>query len=74
MATYMTQTMQSGKNPKINYYRKSSAHPSHDETGKFTQDAINNYSKKYQVPANTIEKGRFQSGQGVPTGPNTQEI
>ena len=67
MPNYMTQPMQSGMKKKVTYYRKQTVpHPSHEETGKFTQDAINAYCKTYSVQPNTVEKGTFQSGQGVP--------
>lgn len=40
MAKYMVQKMSSGTLKAITYYRKQTQdHPSHDESGRFTQDA-----------------------------------
>jgi len=74
MANYLTQKMRSGTEKAITYYRKQSAHPSHDETGKFTQDAIKKYAEAKGVAESIVEKGKFMSDQGVPTGGETEEI
>lgn len=67
MPQYMTQPMQSGVKKKVMYYRKQTVpHPDHTETGKFTQAAIDTYCKDFNVQSDTVEKGAFKSGQGVP--------
>lgn len=74
MATYMTQPMTAGVNPKITYYRKSSGHPSHAVSSQFTTDAKNSYAAKYGVLVSTVEEGKYMSNQGVPFGGKTEEI
>ncbi|MAD46619.1 MAG: hypothetical protein CMI02_19065 [Oceanospirillaceae bacterium] len=75
MANYMTQAMSYGQLPRITYYRKQSApHVSHAESGAFTSDAIQHYADTHQVPPDAVEKGRYLSGQGVPTAGQTEEI
>lgn len=70
----MTQKMSSGTLAAITYYRKQSAHPSHEESGKFTQDAIDDYAQKNNIQADQVDKGTYRSDQGVPQGGNTCEI
>ena len=74
MAKYMTQKMSSGVLAAITYYRKQSAHPSHDESGTFTTDATNAYATTSGIQASQVELGTYKSGQGVPSGGTTQEI
>ena len=74
MAKYMTQKMSSGTLAAVTYYRKQSAHPSHSESGKFTQDAIDDYARANNIPASDVDKGTYRSDQGVPQGGNTCEI
>jgi len=75
MANYMTQTMRSGIHPSILYYRKqSSDHPSHAESGAFTQAAIADYSATYAVPLTAVEEGTYRSNQGKPKSPNAEKI
>jgi len=75
MALYLTQKMSSGTLPAITYYRKQiNDHPSHTETGKFTQDAKNNYATFNHIPVANVIEGAFKSGQGIPTGGKTYEI
>ncbi len=66
MAKYLVQAMSSGVKKKITYYRAQSAHPSHVETGAFTQAAILSYASTAGVAQAAVEKGAFQSNQGVP--------
>lgn len=71
----MTQAMSSDNTIKITYYRKQTQpHPSHDETGQFTQDAELNYSEFNHIELSQVEKGTFRSSQGIPTGGKTFEI
>ena len=70
----MTQKMSSGVLKAIIYYRKSSAHPSHDECSKFTKDAKNDYATTWSVTVANVEEGAYKSGQGVPTAGETEEI
>jgi hypothetical protein len=72
----MVQTIRKGVLPAKTYYRQqSSAHVSHDESGRFTQDAIANYVAFNHLRNNDgIEVGHYQSGQGVPAGIGTYEI
>jgi hypothetical protein len=75
MAFYMVQKMSSGTLPAKTYYRKqSSAHVSHDESGKFTQDAKENYAKFNHISEDKVVEGKYESGQGVPTGGSTFQI
>ncbi len=74
MATYMTQPMTAGVNPKVTYYRKCSGHPSHTVSSQFTTDAKNSYATKYGIQAATVEEGKYHSNQGVPYGGQTEEI
>jgi len=75
MALYMTQPMSTANTIKITYYRKQSQpHPSHDETGAFTNAAVANYANFNDIPAAAVERGAYKSGQGVPTGGKTYEV
>jgi len=75
MARYMTQSMSSGILKKITYYRKQSgSHPSHEESGKFTQDATNDYAASNNISKDLVEVGTYRSNQGIPGGMNTREI
>lgn len=74
MALYMVQKMSSGTLKAITYYRKQSAHPSHSESGKFTTDAKKAYAKARGVKESDVEVGTYKSGQGVPSGGETDEI
>jgi hypothetical protein len=75
MALYLTQKMSSGTLEAITYYRKqTNEHPSHTETGKFTQDAKNNYATFNHIPVANVRESAFKSGQGIPTGGKTYEI
>ncbi|WP_380184713.1 hypothetical protein [Kalamiella sp. sgz302252] len=74
MAKYMVQSIQSGTHPKITYYRAQSAHPSHSESGAFTEAAITHYVAKFGVDRSTVEKGSYKSDQGVPTGGQVEKI
>ncbi|HBS42035.1 MAG TPA: hypothetical protein DEA26_05095 [Oceanospirillales bacterium] len=75
MAKYMTQSMSSGILTKITYYRKQSgSHPSHAESGRFTQDAIDDYAQTNGIDESEVDEGTYRSNQGVPGGMNTKEI
>jgi len=75
MPQYMTQTMSSGTlPPKLYYRRQTQPHVSHEESGRFTQDAKNNYAAFNHIPVNQVVEGTYHSGQGVPTAPNRYEI
>ncbi|NER38845.1 MAG: hypothetical protein F6J93_33645 [Oscillatoria sp. SIO1A7] len=75
MALYMVQPMSSGTLPKKTYYRKqTSTHVSHDESGRFTQDAKSNYATFNHIPESKVVPGKFMSGQGKPSGSGTFEI
>lgn len=75
MPLYMTQKMSSGVKKPITFYRKqSSPHVSHEESSKFTTDAKSTYATERSVPVGSVEEGTYKSGQGVPTGGDTQEI
>jgi hypothetical protein len=74
MAQYLIQKMSSGTLKPITYYRKQSAHPSHSETGRFTQEAKKHYAKARGIQESEVDVGNFKSGQGVPTGGETEEI
>lgn len=72
---YMTQKMSSGVLQATTYYRKQSVpHPGHAETGAFTIAATTNYAAAHTIPVTDVEVGTYKSGQGIPTGGNTQEI
>lgn len=50
MPHYMVPSMSSGALPTIVYYRKqSSAHVSHTESGRFTQDAKTHYAQRQNI-------------------------
>ncbi|CNK45326.1 Uncharacterised protein [Yersinia frederiksenii] len=67
MPKYMVQSMESGTLGKIKYYRKQTTdHPSHTETGSFTQAAISAYATSKNINASEVRKGPFMSGQPVP--------
>ncbi len=74
MALYMTQKMSSGILKATTYYRKSNAHPSHQESSTFTIDAKQAYADEHGIETSSVEEGTYKSGQGVPTGGNTEEI
>ncbi|GKW01960.1 hypothetical protein EO763_11140 [Pectobacterium odoriferum] len=75
MATYMTQQMSNPKTITITYYRKqSSAHVSHDESGRFTEDAVANYAQFNNLRPADVVRGNYKSGQGVPVGGKVFEI
>lgn len=75
MANYMTQSMSSGILKKITYYRKqTNSHPSHEESGQFTADAKSDYATTNGINEDDVEVGTYRSNQGVPGGPNTEEI
>ena len=74
MAVYMTQSMSSGILAVIQYYRKSSSHPSHDESSQFTLDAKAAYALANNVLPALVVEGHYRSGQGRPTNPNAEEI
>ncbi|MES2162569.1 MAG: hypothetical protein V4476_15525 [Pseudomonadota bacterium] len=74
MAKYMTQKMSSGVLPATIYYRVQSAHPSHGESGAFTNAATSDYATVHHIAVAEVEPGTYQSNQGVPTGGNTKEI
>lgn len=75
MPSYMTQKMSSGVMPAVTYYRKQSQpHVPHTESDAFTEAAVNAYAALNAVSAGDVEKGTYKSGQGVPTGGNTQLI
>ena len=75
MALYMTQKMSSGTLIPITYYRKqANDHPSHTETGAFTDAATNNYATFNHIAVAKVEVGKFNSNQGVPTGGKTYEV
>lgn len=75
MPFYMVQSMSSGSLPAKTYYRKQTvAHPSHVETGNFTQAAMDNYASFNHINVRDVVAGTFRSGQGVPTGKNTFQI
>ena len=74
MAKYMVQKMSSGIKKATTYYRKQSAHPSHDESGNFTRDAKSAYATKHNISEAQVEVGSYASNQGVPAGGDTEEI
>ncbi len=75
MPFYMVQSMSSGALPPKTYYRKqTSDHPSHTETGNFTQAAKQNYANFNHINIAAVVEGNFRSGQGVPTGRNIFQI
>ena len=75
MAVYLTQKMSSGQLLPITYYRQQKTeHPSHTDTGKFTQDAKSNYAKFNHISEDQVEVGVFKSRQGKPTSGKTYEI
>lgn len=75
MAKYMTQCMSSGLLTKITYYRKqSNSHPSHEESGAFTTDAIADYATTNSIEKSAVEEGTYRSNQGIPSGGTTEEI
>lgn len=74
MALYMTQSMSSSNTIKITYYRKQSAHPSHEESGAFTAAAKSNYAKFNNISEGDVKEGIYRSSQGVPTSGKTYEI
>ena len=74
MAKYMVQTMRHAVVSRT-YYRKQSAHPSHEESGQFTTDAKQAFADTFViVNQNDIEVGKYMSSQGAPTNPNAIEI
>lgn len=75
MPKYMTQTMSEGAHPSVLYYRKQSQpHVSHAESGQFTRDAVDDYARTYDVPADQVEKGKYMSSQGRPRSDDAVEI
>lgn len=74
MAKYMVQKMSSGKLPATTYYRKQSAHPSHEETGAFTAAAITAYATAHGISEDEVEKGKYFSNQGEPADADAEEI
>ncbi len=75
MANYMNQPMSSGILKKITYYRKQSQkHPSHKESGKFTDDAVKHYAALNKIKKDHVEKGKYEKCKGIPTGGETCEI
>lgn len=75
MAKYMTQQMSSSKATPKTYYRKQTQpHPSHEETGRFTRDAKQDYARFNHISVNQVVAGTFRSSQGIPSGRNTYEI
>ena len=70
----MTQPMSTPNTTKITYYRKQSAHPSHEESGAFTAAAKSNYATFNNISKNTVDEGTYKSSQGIPTGGKTYEI
>ena len=75
MAMYMTQSMSSPKTMLITYYRKQAhGHPSHAESGKFTNDARSNYAKFNNISEGVVTVGTYRSSQGIPIGGKTYEI
>ncbi len=69
MPNYMTQKMSSGQCIPITYYRRQTQpHVSHDESGAFTQAAKQNYATFNHINVNQVDEGKFNRGQGVPTG------
>ena len=75
MAKYMTQQMSSSNTTPKTYYRKQTQpHPSHTETGKFTNDAKQNYATFNHISVRQVVAGTFKSSQGRPSGRNTYEI
>ncbi|OYD88073.1 hypothetical protein CDG77_25760 [Nostoc sp. 'Peltigera membranacea cyanobiont' 213] len=72
---YLVQKMSSGTLPPKTYYRRQTTeHSSHDETGRFTQDAKRNYAEFNHISEDQVEVGTFRSGQGIPTDKGTFEI
>ncbi len=69
MPKYMVQSVESGTLGKITYYRKQTQdHVSHDESGRFTQDAQARYrTDKNLAGTAAVELGSYKSGQGVPS-------
>jgi len=75
MALYMTQSMDTAKTIKITYYRKQTQpHPSHAESGAFTDAAKANYAEFNSIPESDVEEGTYRSSQGVPTAGKVYEI
>jgi hypothetical protein len=75
MPYYMTQKMSSGTLPARTYYRKQrNAHPSHEQSSAFTQDATDAYATLNNIAASAVVAGSYRSNQGVPTGSDTVEI
>jgi hypothetical protein len=74
MAVYMTQTMSSGILTAIQYYRKSSDHPSHKESSQFTVDAKATYAAANNILPVVVVEGNYRSGQGKPANPDAVEI
>jgi hypothetical protein len=75
MPSYMTQKMSSGRLKATTYYRKQTQpHVSHDESGRFTQDAKRDYATERGVAESAVEVGTFKSGQGIPTGGEVKPI
>lgn len=76
MPKYMTQKMEdtNGKCIAITYYKKQSDHPSHDESGAFTQAAKRNFATFNHISEGKVKVGSYKSGQGVPTGGKTFEL
>jgi len=75
MPNFMTQKMSSGIKKAVTYYRKqSSPHVSHEESEAFTTAAVNHYATAQRVAPNTVETGKYFSGQGRPKDLNAEEI
>jgi hypothetical protein len=68
-------TCNSGALPAKKYYRQQTIeHVSHDESGAFTQAAINNFANFNNINANTVTTSSYKSKQGVPAGPGWFQI
>ncbi|MBW5812051.1 hypothetical protein H0I54_07735 [Yersinia kristensenii] len=68
MPKYMVQSMDSGTLGKVKYYRKQTTnHPTHKETGEFTQAAKDAYASSHNIDAEQVEVGTFMSGQPEPS-------
>ena len=75
MPNYMTQTMSSpNTTTKLYYRRQTQDHPTHTESGQFTEYARTNYASFNNIAPNLVASGTYRSGQGVPDTPNSYEI
>ena len=74
MALYMTQKMSSGVLKVTTYYRKSSAHPTHQESSNFTANAKQTYANEHKIEVSIVEEGAYRSEQGIPSGGHTEKI